>query len=71
VSTMPATTAVPTPVVLPLPKAILWLGGTMLFALALYYFIGIDQGATSVFGDNMYIHEFVHDARHFLGFPCH
>ena len=70
-STMPATTAVPTPVVLPLPKAILWLGGTVLLALALYYFIGIDQGATSVFGDNMYIHEFVHDARHFLGFPCH
>ena len=70
-STIPATTAVPTPVVLPLPKALLWLGGTVLFALALYYFIGIDQGATSVFGDNMYIHEFVHDARHFLGFPCH
>jgi hypothetical protein len=70
-SAIPATTAVPTPVVLPLPKAILWLGGTVLLALALYYFIGIDQGATSVFGDNMYIHEFVHDARHFLGFPCH
>lgn len=70
-STIPATTAVPTPVVLPLPKAMLWLGGTVLFALALYYFIGVDQGATSVFGDNMYIHEFVHDARHFLGFPCH
>lgn len=70
-STIPVTTAVPTPVVLPLPKAILWLGGTVLLALALYYFIGIDQGATSVFGDNMYIHEFVHDARHFLGFPCH
>jgi hypothetical protein len=71
VSSIPATTAVPTPVVLPLPKALLWLGGTVLLALALYYFIGIDQGATSVFGDNMYIHEFVHDARHFLGFPCH
>jgi Probable cobalt transporter subunit (CbtB) len=70
-STVSATTAVPTPVVLPLPKAMLWLGGTVLLALAMYYFIGIDQGATSVFGDNMYIHEFVHDARHFLGFPCH
>ena len=70
-STIPVSTAVPTPVVLPLPRAILWLGGTVLLALALYYFIGIDQGATSVFGDNMYIHEFVHDARHFLGFPCH
>jgi len=26
---------------------------------------------TSVFGTNMYVHEFFHDARHFLGFPCH
>ena len=34
-------------------------------------FIGLDQGATSVFGSNTYVHEFVHDARHFLGFPCH
>jgi hypothetical protein len=25
----------------------------------------------SVFGDDLHIHEFVHDARHFLGFPCH
>jgi hypothetical protein len=24
-----------------------------------------------VFGDSMYVHEFVHDARHFLSFPCH
>ena len=31
----------------------------------------MDQGATSVFGNNTYIHEFVHDARQLLGFPCH
>jgi cobalt transporter subunit CbtB len=24
-----------------------------------------------VFGSNTYVHEFVHDARHLLGFPCH
>ena len=42
-----------------------------LLAVAVYYFIGVDQGATSVFGKSMVIHEFVHDARHFLGFPCH
>ncbi|WP_019201491.1 CbtB-domain containing protein [Tsukamurella sp. 1534] len=36
-----------------------------------YYFIGIDQGAVSVFGNDTHIHEFFHDARHFLGFPCH
>jgi hypothetical protein len=52
-------------------SAALWLGGTLLLALVLYYFIGVDQGATSVFGSDMHVHEFVHDARHFLGFPCH
>lgn len=49
----------------------LWLSGATLLALLIYYFIGIDQGAVSVFGSDMHVHEFVHDARHFLGFPCH
>ena len=40
-------------------------------ALLVYYFIGVDQGALSVFGSDMHVHEFVHDGRHFLGFPCH
>jgi hypothetical protein len=52
-------------------KAAGWLSLTAFLALVVLYFIGMDQGATSVFGDNMYIHEFVHDARHLLGFPCH
>jgi hypothetical protein len=53
-------------------RAVLWLSLTAFFALLVLYFVGVDQGATSVFGaDNMYIHEFVHDARHLLGFPCH
>jgi hypothetical protein len=69
VTTLPTPAA--TPVVLPVSKAVLWLAGTVLVALALYYFIGIDEGATSVFGNSMVVHEFVHDARHFLGFPCH
>jgi cobalt transporter subunit CbtB len=25
----------------------------------------------SVFGSDMHVHEFTHDARHLLGFPCH
>jgi hypothetical protein len=58
----PASVSVPTFVVL---------GGTLFLALLVYYFIGVDQGATSVFGNDMHVHEFVHDARHFLGFPCH
>ena len=52
-------------------KAVLWLTLTAFFALLVLYFVGLDQGATSVFGSNTYVHEFVHDARHLLGFPCH
>ncbi len=47
------------------------LGVTVLVALLAYYFIGVDEGMTSVFGHTMVVHEWVHDARHFLGFPCH
>ena len=70
-SNISAPAPVTTPVVVSIPKAALWLVGASLLGLILYYFIGIDQGATSVFGSDMHIHEFVHDARHFLGFPCH
>jgi hypothetical protein len=70
-STLSAPRAVTAPVALPISRAMLWLIGTALAALAVYYFIGVDQGAVSVFGNNMVIHEFVHDSRHFLGFPCH
>jgi hypothetical protein len=49
----------------------LWLLGTTVLCLMAVYFIGMDQGMTSVFGNDLGIHEFVHDGRHFLGFPCH
>lgn len=64
-------TTAATPVVLPISKAIFWLAAASFLALLVYYFVGIDQGATSIFGHDTHIHEFVHDARHFLGFPCH
>jgi hypothetical protein len=48
-----------------------WLSGTVFVALLVLYFVGLDQGASSVFGTDSHIHEFVHDARHLLGFPCH
>jgi hypothetical protein len=60
-----------TPLVLPVSRSIAWLAGTALLALLVYYFIGVDQGALSVFGNDTHIHEFVHDGRHLLGFPCH
>lgn len=49
-----------------LPWAIF--AGTL--ALIALYFVGAEEGATSVFAGAQ-IHEFVHDARHLLGFPCH
>ncbi|NDK89920.1 CbtB-domain containing protein [Gordonia desulfuricans] len=52
-------------------SAALWLTATLVLAGMAYYFLGYDQGAVSVFGSDTHIHEFVHDARHFLGFPCH
>jgi len=60
-----------TPLVVPTRAAFAWLLGTSTVAVLLYYFIGVDQGMTSVFGAGSQVHEFVHDARHFLGFPCH
>ena len=52
-------------------RAALWLAGTAFLALLLLYFVGFDQGATSIFGNDTHVHEFLHDARHLLGFPCH
>ena len=52
-------------------RVLLLLGITVLLALAVYYFVGVDEGMTSLFGKTMVIHEWVHDSRHFLGFPCH
>jgi len=53
------------------PSSFVWLFSALVIGLLVYYFVGIDQGATSVFGNDMHIHEWVHDSRHFLGFPCH
>ncbi len=60
----------PVPIPIPLGKILPWaIFGGLLCLLAIY-FVGAEQGATSLFS-GMYIHEFVHDGRHLLGFPCH
>ncbi|HXW31185.1 MAG TPA: CbtB domain-containing protein [Xanthobacteraceae bacterium] len=43
--------------------------GGLLLILGIY-FVGVEEGAAAVF-NGMYVHEFVHDGRHLLGFPCH
>jgi Probable cobalt transporter subunit (CbtB) len=55
----------PIPVREVLPWAIF--GALLLLAL---YFVGAEEGATSLI-PGMYVHEFLHDGRHLLGFPCH
>ncbi len=60
----------PLQVAIPVAKIVPWaILGVVLMGLA-YYFVGAEQGATSVF-NGMGVHEFLHDARHLLGFPCH
>ena len=72
---MSNTSAISTPVSTPLVdanvKTVALLIGTAIAALLVYYFIGVDEGMVSVFGKSMLVHEFFHDGRHFLGFPCH
>ncbi len=54
---------------IPMEKIWPWLLFVPVCLLAIF-FIGAEEGATSLF-KGMYIHEFVHDGRHLLGFPCH
>jgi hypothetical protein len=59
----------PVPIASPaelLPYAIF--AGVLLTILV--YFVGAEEGALSIVS-GMSVHEFVHDARHLLGFPCH
>ena len=58
--------AAPIPLADILPWAVF---GGLLLMIAIY-FVGSEQGATSMF-EGLMVHEFVHDARHLLGFPCH
>jgi Probable cobalt transporter subunit (CbtB) len=60
-----------TPEALSKGRIALILGITVFLAVAVYYLVGVDEGMTSLFGKTMVIHEWVHDSRHFLGFPCH
>ena len=59
-----------TPAPIPVRDILPWMFFIGLLAMLVLYFVGAEQGATSVV-PGMAIHEFVHDARHLLGFPCH
>jgi len=72
ISAFPAPAAGPTaaPVAIPLRQLAPWaIFGTVL-AVILLYFVGAEQGVVSIVSGQG-VHEFVHDGRHLLGFPCH
>jgi hypothetical protein len=68
---MSATTSAPDIVASPIPvrEVLPWAIFGIVLLLAIY-FVGAEEGATSLIR-GMYVHEFVHDGRHLLGFPCH
>lgn len=47
-----------------------WLVFAALLVLVAMYFVGAEQGATSLISGTA-VHEWVHDSRHLLGYPCH
>jgi hypothetical protein len=47
-----------------------WLLFAALLLLVGMYFVSAEQGATSLLSGTA-IHEWTHDGRHLLGFPCH
>lgn len=57
------------PAAIPVRQIVPWIVFGFVLLLAIY-FVGAEEGATSIF-KGMYVHEFVHDGRHLLGFPCH
>jgi hypothetical protein len=71
-SDLALTRAALAPAVRPIPLAELlpWAILAGLVLLLALYFVGAEQGATSLI-PGVYVHEFLHDGRHLLGFPCH
>lgn len=65
---VPAVPAVPA--ALPVRQLLPWAVFVGLLLLLAMYFVSTEQGALSMF-PGAGVHEWVHDARHLLGFPCH
>ncbi|GAA3711945.1 hypothetical protein GCM10022268_21110 [Sphingomonas cynarae] len=55
---------------IPIADIMPWAVFAAVVALILLYFVSTEQGAFALF-EGKYVHEYVHDGRHLLGFPCH
>jgi len=77
---MSAVAAVRGPIPIPVPSvAVLaipvrqilpWAVFVVLLGMIAMYFVTAEQGAFALFSGSG-VHEWVHDGRHLLGFPCH
>lgn len=66
---LPSTNAAAVPTI-PLRELAPWALFSGLLALVVLFFASTDQGAVSLLSGTA-MHEWVHDGRHLLGFPCH
>ncbi|MFD7782249.1 CbtB-domain containing protein [Streptomyces nojiriensis] len=66
----PVAPALGTDTPLPIRAVLPWAVFVGLLMIVALYFVGAEQGATAVFAGEG-VHEWVHDGRHLLGFPCH
>ena len=57
------------PVAIPIRELLPWLIFAGLICLLGVYFVGAEEGATSII-KGMYVHEFVHDSRHLSASPA-
>jgi Probable cobalt transporter subunit (CbtB) len=69
-SALPTPIAVPALPVIPLRALAPWAIFGLVISMLLLYFVGVEQGSFSLLSGSG-VHEFVHDGRHLLGFPCH
>ena len=53
-----------------LKQVLPWLIFAGMLLLVGMYFVSAEQGATSLLSGTG-VHEWTHDSRHLLGFPCH
>ena len=69
VSAVPVAGAPSVPTI-PLGQLAPWALFFGLLGTLVLFFVSTDQGAVSLVGGTA-IHEWVHDGRHLLGYPCH
>ena len=69
-ASLPVPVRAPVPVAIPLRELLPWAVFALAVAFVLLFLVGAEEGAVSVFR-GVSVHEFMHDGRHLLGFPCH